>query len=121
MCAVPWRGGLMCGTDYTGGTNFLVLVRNGRIQSKEALRKPFRRSIVYSIDAVGDHLLFAVWNMGYLPKCCNGILLKSPNATSPLCFTEDINVEFALFPSAEGLVVLGATPDRRFFGIYRRS
>jgi hypothetical protein len=121
MCAAAWEGGLMCGTDYTGGTNYLVFLRDSRIRSKEALRNPFRRSIVGSVEATGEHLLFAAWNMGHLPKCCNGLLLKSPTGTRPLCYSEDVWVEFELFPSADGLVVRGSTPDRRVFGVYHRS
>ena len=121
MCAAPWEGGLMCGTDYTGGTNYLVSIRDSSIRGKEVLRNPFRRSIVGSIEATGAHLLFAAWNMGHLPKCCNGLLLKSPNGTRPLCYSDDVWVEFELFPSADGLVVRGSTQDYRVFGVYHRS
>jgi hypothetical protein len=120
LCAAPWQGGLMCGTDYTGGTNFLVLVRDSRIVSKEALRSPFRRSVVTSIEPAGDHLLFAAWNMGHLPACRNGLLLKSPAGVQPLCLSEDNEVTFELFPSADGLVICGAARDRQVFGVFHR-
>jgi hypothetical protein len=120
MCAVPWEGGFLCGTDYTGGTNFLVLIRGGRIVRKEVLRKPFRRSIVTSMVAARDRLLFAAWNMGYLPGCCNGLLLRSPTGVRSLCHSADSQVAFELFPSADGLVVRGDAHGRRFFGVYRR-
>jgi hypothetical protein len=120
LCAVPWEGGFLCGTDYTGGTNFLVLIRDGRIVRKEVLRKPFRRSIVTSMVTARSGLLFAAWNMGHLPGSCNGLLLRSPNGVQSLCHSADTQVSFELFPSADGLVVRGEAHGRRVFGIYQR-
>jgi hypothetical protein len=121
LCAVPWEGGFLCGTDYTGGTNFLVLIRDGRIVRKEVLRKPFRRSVVTSMVAARRQLLFAAWNMGHLPGCCNGLLLRSPAGLRSLCYSADAQVAFELFASADGLVVRGEAHGRKFFGIYRGS
>jgi hypothetical protein len=120
LCAVPWEGGFLCGTDYTGGTNFLVLIRGSRIVRKEALRKPFRRNVVTSMVAARSQLLFAAWNMGHLPGCCNGLLLRSPTGVRSLCHSEDLQVTFELFPSTDGLVVRGEAHGRKFFGIYHK-
>jgi hypothetical protein len=118
LSAVPWEGGFLCGTDYTGGTNFLVLIRGGRIVRKEVLRNPFRRSVVTSMVAARHRLLFAAWNKGYLPGCCNGLLLRSPTGVRSLCHSAQ--VAFKLFPSRDGLVVRGEAQGRKVFGTYRR-
>ncbi len=120
LSAVPWEDGFLCGTDYTGGTNFLVLIRGRRIVRKEALRKPFRRSVVSSMAAGDPGLLFAAWNKGLLPGCCNGLLLRSQAGVRSLCHNADSQVAFRLFPSPDGLVVRGEAQGRKVFGIYRR-
>jgi hypothetical protein len=121
LSAVPWEGGFLCGTDYTGGTNFLVFIRGDRIVRKEVLHKPFRRSVVSSMAAARGGLLFAAWNKGYLPECCNGLLLRSPAGVRSLCHNADSQVAFKLFASPDGLVVRAEAHGRRVFGIYRRA
>lgn len=121
LCAAPLDGGLLCGTDYTGGTNFLVLVRGGRIRCKEVLRGRYRRCVVTSIDAASDSHLFAAWNMGHLPGSRNGLLLRSPAGTRPLCYSDDPEVTFELFSTPDGLAVRAGTPDHHLFAIYGRG
>lgn len=121
LCAVPWEGGFLCGTDYTGGTNFLVLIRGGRIVRKEVLRKPFRRSVVTSMVAARGRLLFAAYNMGYLPGCCHGLLLKSPAGVRSLCHSADSQIVFEIFLSSDGLAMRIDAHGRKVFGIYRRT
>lgn len=121
LCAAPLDGGLLCGTDYTGGTNFLVLVSGGRIRRKEVLRGRYRRCVVTSIDAAGDHHLFAAWNMGHLPGCRNGVLLRATAGTRPLCYSDDPELTFELFSSPDGLVVRAGTPDHHAFAVYGRG
>ncbi len=120
LCAAPFGDGFVCGTDYTGGTNFLVFVVAGTIQKKEVLCGRFRRSVVTAIDNIGDHLLFAAWNMGQVPNCRNGLLLRSPLETKPLCYSEDAELVFDLFASADGLVVRAGLSDHHAYAVFRR-
>lgn len=74
-----------------------------------------------AVDSIDQHLLFAAWNMGHLPSCRNGLLLRSPSEARPLRYSEDPDLTFELSPSADGLVVRAGTPDRHHYGVFRRT
>jgi|GEM_PF-6915666 hypothetical protein len=119
MCAAVSDASIICGTDYTGGTNYLVEVSGGRIRNKSVLRMPFRRSIVTAIDISRAGTLYTAWNMGHLPNVCNGIMLGLPRTGVPLCYSKDHNLTFDMYSTRDGVVVRMGFPDRFHFLAFR--
>lgn len=77
--AAEFEGKAFLGTDYLGGTNFMMSTTDFKHFAKQYLPSPYRRSIIYAIQAAGNSL----WALVKPPhfRSCRGLLMMLKKGT----------------------------------------
>lgn len=68
------------GTDYFGGTNFMLSTKDFKCFNKQYLPAPYRRSIIYSMQTAGNSL-WALVKPPYF-RSCRGLLMMLKKGTN---------------------------------------